>query len=197
MQKKHLPKVRGMKAAFITLFGAMLLSGGAMFVLRQPSRASTIAANNGARSQPSQPDQLQQLHEGLSSLVVIVAIVGGAWIMLKVHEDWSTGLAAAFASGVIAVASGMAVRFDAVQINGVFVEDLRGFWFIFDGDLDQVLFGQRSIGPNMYRIWILVHLTSSVGWIVGAMAGLREIRQEPKSLERLRAERAEARRIAG
>lgn len=197
MKKKHLPMVRGLGLANYIIFGALFLTGGIMAIFRAPSSAATVAANNGARSQPGQPEPLQDLHEGLASVMILIAIVGGAWLMVRIHEDWSGRLAAAAGVGMIAVLSGLMVRFEAVQIDGVFESDLNGLAFIFDGGLDQVTFGGRAFGANVYRIWVFVHLVSAMAMIVFTAQGLRDIRKEPEPLVRVRPTRAERVKNAG
>lgn len=158
-------------AVFLALAG----TGVVMLVNTRPDSGATRVANKGLQASPSPSTALQDLHESASLLILVVVVAGGGWLMVKVKQDWSGRLALVLLATAIAAITGMLIRYETVQLNGVFVEDLRGFGFLFDGDFENVGFGKRTWGAMTYRVLVLIHLLSSGAIVGAAVSGVRDI----------------------
>lgn len=168
---------------FLLVFGAVQLalvaSGLLMLFTREPDSGATRIANRGLQASPSPATGLQDLHESTSLLMLIVVIIGGGWLMVRVKQDWSGRLALVLLATAVAAVTGMLVRFETVRINGVFVEDLRGMGFLFDGAFEQIGFGKRSFGATAYRVLVALHLVAAASMMGAAISGVRDIVRVP------------------
>lgn len=156
-------------------FLALAVTGVIMLVASRPDSGATRIANKGLQASPSPSSPLQDLHESASLLILVVIVAGGGWLMVKVKQDWSGRLALVLLATAVAAITGMLIRYETVKLAGVFVEDLRGFGFLFDGDLEAVGFGKRSWGAMTYRVLVLIHLVSACAIIGTAVAGVRDV----------------------
>lgn len=146
-----------------------------MLITRRPDSGATRIANRGLQASPSPADGLQDMHESFSLLMLVVVVAGGGWLMVRVKEDWSGRLALILLATAVAAITGMFVRFETVQLDGVFVEDLRGYGFLFDGALEKVGFGKRTVGAMTYRLLVVVHLLSAGAMVAAAISGVRDV----------------------
>lgn len=188
-------------ASFAVAYGGLLATGVVAAFTSEADPSATRVANRGfSLNRATDSDSIQALHESLSDLMFIVALLGAAWLMVRVKQDWSGLLAAAVGATVIAIVSGWFIRFDAVRIGELFDPEVRGYGFVFDGDLEEVLLGSRRLGPGAFRLWFVLHASSSVAVIVLAGLGYRssltppgDDRWDPSWLEQIRDDQATSR----
>lgn len=173
---------RSVKVLTIVLFGIIgfaIATGIAVVVSLATDLGATRAANSGSRIRPLVLEPIQDAHESVSSVVALFLLAGGAWLMVRVKEDFSGLLAFAMLMALVASVSGQFLRFNAVQVGGEFVENLRSWQFLFDPDLELVTFGDRERGPVGYRLWFAVHVGSSLAMLAATARGVLEIRRGP------------------
>ena len=157
------------------LLAALTATGVGTMVTKRPVGGTTDAANRGFFPQPGPLPRLADLHENLAALTVLLIAVGGAWLMVRVKQDWLGWLGVAFACAIVAGVTGLLLQYEAVQIAGRFDPDLRGSGFVFDGDFEAALYGDRLIGANWYRFWLGVHLAAACVTLGAVVRGVRDI----------------------
>ena len=189
------------EASFALAYGGLLATGVVAALTSEADQSATRVANRDfSLNQATDSDSVQALHESLSDLMFIVALLGAAWLMVRVKQEWSVLLAAAVGATVIAIISGWLIRFDAVRIGELFDPDVQGYGFVFDGDLEEVLLGSRRLGSGAFRLWFVLHASSSVAAVVLAGLGYRSSlrsprndRRDPSWLEQIRDDQATSR----
>ncbi|MEM7093510.1 MAG: hypothetical protein AAF567_10950 [Actinomycetota bacterium] len=168
-------RARWFYGGFAALMLALAVSGVVMMFTRRPDRGVTFVANRGRSVQPGGLGPLQDLHESLAALTVIGVGIGGAWLMLRVKQDWLGAVGVAFVFAGVAVFTGLLLQYEALGIGGLFVEDVQGYSFLFDPDFDVAVFGSRELGANWYRFWFVVHLGGAAGSVVAVWRSMKDL----------------------
>lgn len=168
---------------FLWLFGAvqaaLVITGLLMFFTTEPNSGATRIANRGLQASPSPASGLQDAHESVSLLILVLVLVGGGLLMVRVKQDWSGWLALVVLATAVTAVTGMLSQYETVRIDGVFVEDLRGMGFLFDGAFEQIGFGKRTFGATTYRVLVFLHLVAAMSMVGTAVAGVRDVVRPP------------------
>lgn len=161
------PGARVIAAVAAVATVGLTISGGWMMFTDTPDPQWTSAAN-GSGAFPASvglAGALEDLHSTCAVVLGLILVLM-TLVLLWQAEGLPRGLVVLAALLVVASVSGLLVQFKAVEIAGRFSSDVRGYWFVFDGDLGEVIFGGRRLGPTAYRLWALLHALAGPGAVV-------------------------------
>lgn len=166
-------------AGLAVLAAGVAASGLALIFTREPNDQWTTLARRGSNARPSPglAEPLQDVHITLTILFALSTFLFITWLVGVVIAEWSWPLVLVVGALGFAVISGLQAGFLAVQTNGMWRDDLRGYGFLLDPGFDSVLSRGGATGATVFRVWTALHLLALPAMVALLVRGVRRWRR--------------------
>lgn len=166
-------------ALLASLAAGVAASGVALMFTQEPNEQWTTLARRGSNARPSPglAEPLQDMHITLTIVFALATFLFITWLVGVVIAEWSWPLVLVVGCLGFAVISGLQAGFLAVETNGVWRDDLRGYGFLFDPGFDSVLSRGGGTGATVFRLWTAVHLLTLPAMVALLVRGVHRWRQ--------------------